>query len=345
MEQLGASSSHSVLKVGLMWMLTDRSRVLPEFTNPCASFARAMRMSPACASTCSPSIVNVATPSSRTKSSSYGCRCSRGPRPWLRVVEDHGDWEPVSRADQVFPGPARGVTAPDHVRMWHCLTLLGLVVRDCAGTASPRCRRSERPEQHRQREAARSSSPARRLRRPAAPARQPARYLLEVAARDGGRFPRNRSIREEMSTPVPKACQSLADQLEAAQQFQHIQGLPGYIEGPDGPRPGSHRPLMEAEQEEALIRRLSTARRVPAQHGICSSARQRRPGVGSPEKNPSPAITPAPITHSPTITTQFQVRAPSAHYKNGRRQWPDSSRRPGHSTLTSVWTRPGRAGT
>ena len=73
--------------------------------------------------------------------------------------------------------------------------------------------------------------------------------------------------------PVPKACQSLADQLEAARkELEHIQGLPEYIEGPDGPRPGKPDPglLEEAEQEEALIRRLSAQLDACLrEHGIC----------------------------------------------------------------------------
>ena len=73
--------------------------------------------------------------------------------------------------------------------------------------------------------------------------------------------------------PVPKACQSLADQLETAhKELAHIQSQPGYIEGPDGPRPGKPDPgmLMEAEQEEALIRRLSgQLDACLREHGIC----------------------------------------------------------------------------
>jgi hypothetical protein len=76
-----------------------------------------------------------------------------------------------------------------------------------------------------------------------------------------------------MTMPVPKACQSLADQLEAARkELEHIQGLPGYIEGPEGPRPGKPDPglLEEAEHEEALIRRLSgQLDACLREHGIC----------------------------------------------------------------------------
>jgi hypothetical protein len=72
---------------------------------------------------------------------------------------------------------------------------------------------------------------------------------------------------------VPKACQSLADQLEAAQkELEHIQSSPEYIEGPDGPRPGKPDPglLMEAEQEEALIRRLTAQLdSCLREHGVC----------------------------------------------------------------------------
>lgn len=73
--------------------------------------------------------------------------------------------------------------------------------------------------------------------------------------------------------PVPKACQSLADQLEAARkQLQHIQGMPGYIEGPTDPHPGKPDPglLEEAEQKEAQIRKLSgQLDACLREHGIC----------------------------------------------------------------------------
>jgi hypothetical protein len=58
---------------------------------------------------------------------------------------------------------------------------------------------------------------------------------------------------------IPKACQGLADEVEAAEQvLMRIQSSPNYIEH-DGPRPGKPNPamLMEAEQQEAKIRELT----------------------------------------------------------------------------------------
>ena len=73
--------------------------------------------------------------------------------------------------------------------------------------------------------------------------------------------------------PVPKACQSLADQLEAARkELAHIQGLPGLHRGPGRPAPREARPgmLREAEQEEAVIRKLSgELDACLREHGIC----------------------------------------------------------------------------
>jgi hypothetical protein len=59
--------------------------------------------------------------------------------------------------------------------------------------------------------------------------------------------------------PVPKACQGIADAVEAAEQeLMRIQSSPNYIQH-TGPHPGKPDPAMlrEAEQQEARIRSLT----------------------------------------------------------------------------------------